>query len=199
MDGINSGLSNFENYSWKPDATVSMAAHLKRYLNLGEKFVLDFGCARGYYVKALRMLGVRAFGYDISEWATANCDKEVRNFVDSHLNPQPQSYDVVFSKDCLEHVPMADLAATVARIGGLARHTVFIIVPLAKETGGAYVHEKEEKDATHVVRWTLPDWLTFFQDTLPDFIANGSYRYPGLKPGCYEVERGYGFFRLERI
>ena len=30
--------------------------------------VLDFGCARGYLVKALRKLAIMAYGYDISEW-----------------------------------------------------------------------------------------------------------------------------------
>jgi len=198
LRGPKAGLSNFENYRWMPDATISMATHLKRYLALcpGDRF-LDVGCARGYLVKALRMVDVHAFGYDISEWAIANCDPDVKPYVSNHLNGG--EYYTVFSKDTFEHIPPDDLRALLAKLIPCTRKRMFVIVPLAKEDGGEYVHPKEENDSTHVNRFTLPTWMDFLQASAPGFIVNGSYRYPGLKPGCYEVEHGYGFITLERI
>lgn len=197
LRGKEVGVSNYTDYRWLPDATLSWAHHLRRALNIKEgDRVLDVGAARGFYVKALRILGVEAFGYDISEWAIANCDPEVKPYMSNHLNGA--KYDLIYSKDCFEHVP-----AEILR--GLVKHLLsctdrmFIIVPLAKETNGEYVHPKEEQDATHVNRWTLPDWLKFLGALSPSFVVNGSYRYPGIKPGCFEVDYGYGFFSLNRI
>lgn len=195
--GKETGLSNFENYRWLPDNTISMATHLKRYLGLKDnESIFDFGCARGYLVKAMRMLNVQAWGYDISEWAIQNCDPEVKPFVSNHLNGA--SYSAIFCKDVAEHIPPAELRGVVHWMQG-ASNKIFFIVPLSKETNGDYVHEKEENDKTHVNRWTLPDWLRFFESCSPSFVVSGSYRYPGLKPGCYEVECGYGFITLNRI
>jgi len=196
--GKETGLSNFEDYRWLPDQTISTATHLKRYLGLrdGDR-LLDVGCARGFYVKALRMLGIDAHGYDVSEWAIANCDPEVKPFVSNYLNGA--TYDVVFSKDTFEHIHPKDLTALLERLLAVVKRKMFVIVPLAEKTGGAYVHPKEEKDATHVNRWILSDWIFFLQRCSSSFVVTGGYMYPGLKPGAYEVERGYGFITLERI
>lgn len=198
LRGKEKGLSNFEDYRWLPDTTISMVTHLKRYLGIqdGER-VLDVGCATGNYVRALRMLGVDAYGYDVSEWAVNNAAPEVRPYVSNYLSGA--GYDVVFSKDCCEHIPPDDLASLVRRLLASTRRKMFVIVPLAKFTGGEYVHPKEENDSTHVNRWTLHDWLIFFMRCTTSFVVNGSYLYPGLKPGAYEVECGYGFFTLTRI
>ncbi len=143
------------------------------------------------------MLGVQAYGYDISEWAVANCHPEMKPFMSNHLNGS--EYDFIVSKDCAEHIDPIDLRPLVVRLLAHCRRKMFVIVPLAESNDGAYVHPKEEQDATHVNRWTLHDWLAFFQSCSTSFIASGSYRYPGLKPGSYECEFGYGFFTLERI
>lgn len=198
LRGKESGLSNFENYRWMPDATISWATHLMRFLGIKEgDTVLDVGAARGYYCQALRMLGVQAFGYDISEWAVANCHPEMEPYMSNYLNGA--RYDYVISKDVAEHIHPEELTTLIKRLMLFTNRKLFFIVPLAFKTGGVYIHEKEEHDSTHVNRWTLHDWLTFFQSCSPAFIVNGSYRYPGLKPGAYEVENGYGFFTLERI
>lgn len=198
--GEATGKSNFTDYHWMPDRTISMVTHLKRHLGLRDKdFVLDYGCGPGNYVRALRMIGLIAFGFDISTWAVENADPIVRHYLSNHLRFQPLSYDLVFSKDCLEHLTEAELNTTIPTLCEMARKKLFFIVPLAKERDGPYVHPKEEKDSTHVIRWTLHDWLVFFQSCSGAFVVNGSYGYPGLKPGTYEVENGYGFISMDRI
>jgi predicted TPR repeat methyltransferase len=197
MNGLTTGKSNYERYSWKPDLTLSWAHHLRRLLSVKEHDrVLDVGCATGNYVRALRMLGIDAWGYDVSEWAVANSDASVRPFLSNHLNGA--EYDLIFSKDCFEHIPHVDLFPLVCKLLK-STERMFVIVPLAAETNGRYVHEKEEKDPSHVNRWTLSDWLRFFESCSPSFIVSGSYRYPGLKPGSAEVDCGYGFFLCTRI
>lgn len=198
LDGRRSGLSNYEDYRWLPDQTVSMATHLMRYLGIKDgDFTLEIGCARGYYVKALRMFGVKAYGYDISEWAVANCHPHVAPFVSNHLSNA--CFDVVWSKDTFEHIPPSDLRELLAIILPNTRRKLFAIVPLAEASGGKYIHPKEENDSTHVNRWTLHEWIAFLQDCSNSFIVTGGYHYPGLKPGAFEVEFGYGFLTMERI
>jgi hypothetical protein len=197
LRGVETGKSNYTDYKWKPDATLSWAHHFRRLLSIKEgQRVLDFGASRGFYVKALRMLGIESFGYDISDWAVENCDPAVREFMSNHLHPN--KYDLIYSKDVMEHIPKEELSKLVKRLLSYTDR-MFVIVPLAKTKGGEYVHEKEEKDPTHVNRWTLPDWLCFFESCSPSFVVNGSYRYPGLKPGNNEVECGYGFFLMNRL
>lgn len=196
LRGTQCGLSNYENYRWLPDQSISMVAHLRRYLRLNNgDTVLDVGCARGYYVQAMRMIGLDAWGYDISQWAIEHCHPDVKPYLNNHLNGM--NFRAVFSKDCFEHIAPTDLANLIRK---LILHTdhLFVIVPLSKETWGAYIHPKEEKDSTHVNRWTLTDWLNFLSQHAVGFVVNGSYCYPGLKPGCYEVTNGYGFFNIER-
>lgn len=196
--GPETGLSNFTDYRWMPDQTISWASHLKRYLGIRDmESVLDVGAARGFYCQALRMLGVQAYGYDVSEWAVANCHPEMKPYMSNHLNGQ--EYDFIYSKDTFEHIPPAELQLLVLRLIRQTRRKLFVIVPLAVITGGKYAHPKEENDVTHINRWTLPDWLLFFKDCSASVIVNGSYCYPGLKPGTYECERGYGFFTIEKI
>lgn len=177
---------------------MSWAAHFLRFMHMeaGDS-CLDWGCAMGNYVRALRMLGIEAYGVDVSEYAVTNAEPEVRPFLSNHFNGAV--YDYAFSKDTAEHVPPDELERVVAKVMSRTRKKALFIVPLAKETGGEYVHPKEENDTTHVNRWTMDDWLMFFQRCAPNFIVAGSYQIPGLKPGAYEVDRGYGFITLERI
>lgn len=198
LRGTQTGISNFTDYRWLPDSTIAMAANLRRHLRMKDgETLLDVGCARGYYVKALRMLGIEAHGYDISEWAIANCDPEVKPYVSNYLNGT--EYDVITGKDVLEHIAPDELRTLITRLSLFTKRQMFFIVPLAFKPGGDYVHPKEENDKTHINRFTLHDWLVFLQACTPNFTVAGSYRVPGLKPGCYEVENGYGFLSMQRL
>lgn len=199
LRGRETGISNFTDYRWMPDSTIAWATMLKRFLGIKDgDSVLDVGAARGYYCHALRCLGVNAWGYDISEWAVANCHEQVKPFMANYLNGQ--EFDFIYSKDTFEHVFASDLRAMLTRaLLPNCKKKMFLIVPLAEKTDGPYVHPKEEQDKTHVNRWTLHDWLMFLQSCSGSFVVTGGYRYPGLKPGCFEVECGYGFITLERV
>lgn len=199
LRGVETGKSSYCDYSWKPDLSLPFARSLQWYLGLkSEDVVLDFGCARGYLVKALRMNGLNARGTDISEWAIANCDPDVKPHVSNELTTGHMIYDWVVCKDTAEHIHLDDLRDLLPKLGASSRKGLFFVVPLTGYFGGAYLRPEDEADPTHKVRYTLPDWLKLFQQTLPDFNANGSYHIHGIKPASSQVPQSCGFFTLTR-
>ncbi len=75
--GIASGKSLYENYRWIPELTIPMAMTYIDTLGLKkEDRILDFGCAKGYVVKALRMLHRKAWGCDVSDYAIESSDQD---------------------------------------------------------------------------------------------------------------------------
>ena len=67
--GLEKGISGYSNYRWMPELTIPMCAMLNESLGikLGQR-ILDFGCAKGFIVRAFRLLHREAWGYDPSEY-----------------------------------------------------------------------------------------------------------------------------------
>jgi len=200
LNGPASGLSNYENYHWLPDRTLPMALQLKWMLGIrSDDSVLDYGCARGYLVKALRMQGIQAHGYDLSEWAIANCDEGVKGFVSTTINTSPMAWDHIIAKDVFEHIPVDHLTDLVGQLLRACRKQLYIIVPLAVTRGGTYNCPVDEQDSTHVIRWTLPDWIEFLQRFDKNFVVSGGYEAPVVKPNCFKYPKSYGFLTVRRV
>lgn len=202
LRGKESGKSLYENYSWKPDLTIPMARRIMEHCGIEPGMVvLDFGCARGYLVRALRELGVEAFGYDTSQWAVDNADPEARRFLNTDTQGVPYwsniDFDWVIAKDVLEHVEYVDYT-----IQTLMRHCtrgMLAVVPLSRFSGGPYVVEDYEKDVTHVQRLPLLTWANFFVHH--EWRVECAYRLPGVKDNYYKVGWWYGngFLTAQRI
>lgn len=197
MRGPQTGLSNYVNYSWVPELTRPFAAHLKAHWGCkpGETF-LDFGCARGYVVRAMRELGLAGFGVDISDWAVENCDPVVSPFI--RKIPQYPHFDYILAKDVLEHVPSAELATTIGELVGMTREALMIIVPLVRKPGDDYIRLEDRSDSTHVTRWTLEQWMLAVCTHAFGCgkIVRGSWSIPGLKPAAEQVFRSCGFIEV---
>lgn len=200
LRGKETGKSNYVDYGWKPDLTLPMADHLKRAMHIKDgDTVLDFGCARGYLVKALRMRGVNAFGYDSSEWAIENCDEGVKGYV-SNVMPD-ERFDHIIAKDVFEHIHADDLIPILETLVGLMRRSMLIIVPLTGENG-EYLRLEDRSDPSHVIRWGLHGWLDFTHRRCahePDIVVTGSWHYPGLKPASSETPKSCGFIQITRV
>lgn len=84
--GIENGVSCYTNYRWLPELTIPMAATMIEYLgiDMGDR-ILDFGCAKGYLVKAFRLLHREAYGFDISDYARENAHDDIRKYVSNDL------------------------------------------------------------------------------------------------------------------
>lgn len=154
LRGKETGVSNYENYSWLEKPTLDMAKVLENQLQLrASDTIMDYGCARGYLVHALRLHGFHAYGYDISEWAIENCHPQVKGCVH---NTFVGKYDWVFSKDVLEHIYELDEALN--DIFAAANKGTFFIVPCTDDKG-KYLYPADELDKTHVHRFTAQHWL----------------------------------------
>lgn len=198
LHGQEKGLSNYTNYSWKPDATLPMVDHLKRYLRIKDgETVFEVGASRGYCVKALRMRGVEAWGYDISKWAVDNCDPMVIEFMSNQID-YSKSWDYLYSKDTLEHLQVEELCVLLPELLSKTRKKALFIVPLT-DISGNYINPADASDATHIIKWGIDGWISLLSKMASDFVVNASYHIPLLKQGSETHHRSAGFFTLSRF
>lgn len=194
LRGKQAGLSLYEDYRWLPDLTIPMVQRFIEYLGIDKKdTILDYGCARGYVVRAFRELGYQAEGIDVSHWAIENCDQSVREHVSVGCVPSQPS-DWVIAKDVLEHIDQRDLRHLGPPLFASARKGFFVIVPLSPAPNEPYVVPEYERDVTHCVRLDLGSWLQLIRQlTLDEFDVLGTYRVKGIKSNYEQWEQGNAF------
>lgn len=197
LRGQELGISGYTDYHWMPELTVLMAQAIAEHCGFMKSgTVLDFGCARGYTVRALRGLGHEAWGLDISQWAIDNCDPAVKQWVSCNYGfPVRATYDWVLAKDVLEHVE--DAAYTIKTLMGAAQEGVFVVVPLSAMDGGKYVVPSYEDDVTHIHRLTLATWAAMFM--VPGWSIDARYRLPGVKDNYNQYPNANGFITARRL
>ena len=133
--------TNYHNY----DSAFYRAYHLARYLWLGQgyklafrvKSILDVGCATGMSVWVFRcLLGLDAYGVDVSQYAIANGVKSIRPYLacvdltcDALTLPR-QQFDLVVSYDTFEHLPVDALPDVLIKVFALTDKAVFGIYVL---------------------------------------------------------------------
>lgn len=202
LRGQELGISGYTNYHWMPDLTIPMAQAIVDHCGIvkGSR-VLDFGCARGYLVKAMLGLGFDAYGVDLSEWALENCDPEVKGRV-TKIEGLAHRYmmtpfDWIVAKDVLEHVEYVE--RMILALMDAATVGVFAVVPLSPLDKNRYVIPSYEEDITHIQRWSLPTWVRMFIH--PGWSVQASYRLKGVKDNYYKKgwECGNGFIIARRI
>jgi SAM-dependent methyltransferase len=197
--GIETGKSNYQNYRWVPELTIPMAMTTIDYLGIKKgQSVLDFGCALGYLVKALRLLHREAWGVDISEYALSNLDKAVENFCfhvsDLYVMPK-NKYDFCIAKDVFEHLQKSSLEETLASI--IKARILFVVVPLGKE--GVFTAPANRIDKSHVICEELKWWEGSFLKTGWQLQRKSCYKIEGIKDAYYkEYPKAHGFFTLKR-
>ena len=205
LNGKDSGKSLYKDYRWLPELTVPMAQTIVRHLGVrpGES-ILDYGCARGYTVKALRSLGYPAEGIDISAWAIENCDLEVKEHVKVGGFPTV-IYDWIIAKDVLEHVPLTDIENVTRNLMGRVTEGVFVVVPLSRSPQAPYVCAEYERDQSHHIRWPIHEWVALFErhtqslENAGMFSIEASLRIPGVKDNYAQYPDANGFLTLRRI
>ena len=202
LRGKETGKSLYKDYRWLPDLTVPMCERIAEHCEMEiTDRVLDFGCARGYSVKAFRILGFDSWGVDVSEWAISNADPEVREYVS--LGWPAGQMDWIIAKDVLEHIPTHSIEQVVEQLFQ-ARKGIFVVVPLGHRDSPndkwRYVVPEYEADVTHVVRWSLDAWVKLFLKHMPaGWEISASYRIKGIKDNYSQWEKGNGFITLRKI
>lgn len=198
LRGKETGKSNYENYGWRPELTMAYALHLKNHLWLSpQDIILDYGCARGYLVRALRQMRFKAIGHDISKWAIENCDSVVREYIFNEFPCGLGFFDWIHAKDVMEHVQSTEIEGLIASLAKRVKKGIFLIVPLS-EDGKKYIYPPDNQDPTHQIRWCLDEWIKFLTETCPDFTVSGSYHMHGLKPASTSHPYSTGFLTIRR-
>jgi SAM-dependent methyltransferase len=163
--GPQSGKSLYQNFRWIPELTIPLAHHLLLHLkDSSDATYLDFGCAKGFLVHALRLLGANAFGVDISEYAISQCKKETT----AHLKvikpfEQIDLFDHVICKDILEHIPYDSIDKQLKIISNGTAKSCLSIIPLGKD--GRYIIPAYELDKSHFIRESQDWWVRKFQNS----------------------------------
>ena len=156
--GPMTGKSLYTNYRWLPELTLPLCHYLVTYFGItADARILDFGCAKGYIVHGLRLLGYEAYGVDVSEYAIAEAPKEVNGFI-KQIEPFESlnsKFDWILCKDILEHLPYEKIDEQLQILAGSTQH-LMAMVPLGD--GSKFYIEAYEKDPTHIIREDLQWW-----------------------------------------
>ncbi|MFV3131057.1 SAM-dependent methyltransferase [Niveispirillum sp. KHB5.9] len=201
--GVVVGKSGYMNYRWMPEMTIRMAHFMIRNLDLksGQR-VLDFGCAKGFLVKALRLLDIDAEGIDVSEYAISMVDTELRGHCRLVRDVDDDRcfvgrYEMMIAKDVFEHLTEAQVRTLLAQAKGRCAR-VFAAIPLAADNhSGSFIVPEYNKDITHITAKTFDWWRDLFIDC-GWTIEEGSYTCHGIKENWTRYwPDGNGFFTLK--
>ena len=191
--GPDSGKSLYSNYKWLPELTIPMAFNLIETLHIGrDRKVLDFGCAKGFLVKAFRLLSREAYGVDVSRYCIDQTHPDVKEYCkhsDGIDIPFDHSFDWTIAKDVLEHVPYESIDAVVKKIISKTNN-LFIVVPLGSD--GKYVVPAYELDVTHHVREPIGWWANLLERH-GGKVTCAEYSFPGVKENWKDHKEGNGF------
>jgi hypothetical protein len=161
--------------------------------------ILDFGCAKGYLVKAFRLLYRQAWGVDASTYAIECVDPSVKEhcFLSSPSfsacvgRNLPKFFDFCISKDVFEHIPLDYLKAIIKTIPA---YTMFVVVPLGD--GEKYYVPAYHLDKSHIHMQPLEWWEILFQD-LGWSVIESEYKVRGIKDKWSNYQQGNGFLTLK--
>ena len=194
-DGISTNKSGYENYRWLPELTIRMAHKISKYLLLDEKQkIIEHGCAKGFLVKALRILDFDCYGFDVSEYAIEHCDPEVREYCHLAIDDQwfyDTRYDWLISKDVFEHMYESEIDSLLEEANKKVLN-MFAIIPLGDQ--GVFRIRKYHNDETHVQIQNEEWWIDKFRSKGWDLVSM-EYRVKGVKDNWYKVhDKGNAFF-----
>lgn len=199
--GLSSGLSLYSYYRWIPELTLPMAFRMIEVLGIKpEDNILDFGCAKGYLVKAMRLLYRNCYGADISEYAIQKSDVDISPYLcvinnNTDLLTLPFNVDVfdyIISKDVFEHISYDEIQGFITSIKRIGK-CLFAVIPLGD--GKKYYESSYELDVTHIIRENMDWWGSLFVNSGFKVISK-VYKIPGIKDN-WKCSNGNGLFILK--
>ncbi len=194
--GLAVNVSLYADYRWIPGLTIPLAMTYVDLLGLTRKdTILDFGAAKGFVVKALRMLHREAYGCDVSEYAVNSADPEVSKYL-RHCNgeivPFDQKFSWIISKDVFEHIQERDLQTVLLALR-YHGNRMFAIIPLGERD--SFIVPAYHLDKTHKLAKDVQWWENSFNKA-GWYVKQFDYRVPGIKDNWSSWSRGNGFFIL---
>ena len=159
-EGVTSNYSN--GYEWDELGQLFVAA--ARLLTNGlfpeATRYLDFGCARGFLVRALREHGVEAWGVDHSPYCLETAEAEAKPYMVASVEDLPSNttFDVVTAFETLEHLTPAQIAEVLPALRQVTTHACFATIPCS-DMSHKGARAAADNDPTHITivprRWWL--------------------------------------------
>lgn len=199
-NGLVLGKSGYVNYQWLPELTIKLAYNIIKHLDIKDDHsILDYGCAKGYLVKAMRILDVEAYGVDISQYAIESADSAVREHCklisQANMFPFETKFNWLISKDVLEHMTEEYLSEFLKASRKVAERS-FHVIPLGKGDG-RYVIPAYDLDVTHNIAQSKDWWIDQFCQAGWK-LKSCSYKVPGIKDNwTSKYEQGNIFLIFE--
>jgi len=188
-----SGKSWYMNYRWLPERSTTEAKAIIDYLQLNENHkILDFGCAKGFLVKALRMQNIETEGCDISDYALSFAPGGCWNS-SIEKNWENKKYTHVIVKDVFEHLTPVQLFEILNKISKVSSK-ILCIVPIGDN--GVYRIPEYHCDISHIIAENEEWWKGKFEEGEWNIITECEH-IPGLKDNWYHVPNGNRVFLLE--
>lgn len=163
--------------------TYWMTMQWIRYFNLDERVhrILDWGCARGPYVHAMRYYGFDCVGYDVSQDAV----DEAIGLSKGHITTNPdlynnQKFDLVMNIDVLEHLEGEQIDQTIEKL--IRYSNKYIILSVC-----CFGDENYERDPTHKTCRTYSWWKHQFEKRGCKHISTPSHFYFAPQFFIFEV------------
>jgi uridylate kinase len=127
------------------------------------KRVLDIGCGLGYLVKYLRMLGVEAWGLEISDYAMQNALPEAKPYIkEGDIRQIPfkdDSFDLVTSFDLLERIHPEDIDQAVKESKRVTSKFIFHKIYTEENTLLKRLHGDDlSLVSVHTLSWWANIW-----------------------------------------
>ena len=186
-NGIKNKISGYENFHWIPTRSFSEAIEIINRFNFNS--CVDYGCAKGFLVHALRKLGKEAYGEDISDYAIENSDEKIKKFI---TKPTYKIVDFIICKDVMEHVPENEVVETFKYLRNRCKEALFTI-PLG-DNNILRIREYEI-DITHVTKKDEDWWIDALNESgfkIKDF----RYSMGDIKEKWKDYKYGNGFFHV---
>jgi len=159
--------------------------------------VLDYGCSKGFLVKAFNLLHRNAWGVDVSKYAIENVDTQVKDRcflgMDELESRFEGKFDFCIAKDVFEHIRLPDLKLVLQRINA---DKMLVIVPLG--SNGKYRAPANNFDSSHVICEDEHWWLGRLQ-MFGWHVQKYAFKICGIKESYYEkYPNAHGFFFAEK-
>ena len=194
-DGVRSRVSAYENYRWMPERSIREASSIIN--NIPFTTVLDYGCAKGFMVYALRLLGKEAHGVDVSDYAVKNCHPRVKDYltVVETAEDIKGGWDLIIAKDVLEHIPEKNIDETLSEFYKVSDKCL-LVIPLGDND--SFRIREYEIDKTHVTKKDEEWWINKIKKS--GFkLKHFSYSFGNVKEKWTSTYKyGNGFFIIEK-
>lgn len=184
------------NYHWMPRRTFKEAFAFIDTLGLDDySYVLEAGTAKGYLIRALRELEIKADGCDISTYALSfspegcwNCSDE--KTWDEHAN---FGYTHIIIKDMLEHLTPEQLERMLYNFSKVAKK-LMCVVPMGDN--GKYRIPEYHTEISHLIAEDEKWWIDKFESNGWKIIESYDH-VAGLKDNWTYCKDGNCVFVLE--